>query len=334
MRNIFEYYSENDYLAHWGIKGQKWGIRRFQNVDGSLTPEGMQRYGRVNRSRAQSKVHKIFAETKFNDDISDKVFSMLNADKKYLRQARELLGENTATQREITKEVDKLFADLRSDENMHVYEAASEMAAYAQYGRESPNNGYFKADIDEFSLNDFSDAGFMACLEDGQQSDINAYSMYASKHNLEQKVNTLMNQSIDSSKNAREGALKLINEGLSEVGAAGLTASPKNNRYTIGNALVIRAMNSNEFDSWKDTSGAWYLDMAGHGSTITKEDKQNIDKAERYVRKLDKATDANTWWYVREAAENLGISSTTLKNMSQSDWDRVNAEIRKLRNKQ
>lgn len=27
-------------LYHHGIKGQKWGIRRYQNPDGSLTPEG------------------------------------------------------------------------------------------------------------------------------------------------------------------------------------------------------------------------------------------------------------------------------------------------------
>ena len=32
-------------LVHHGIKGQKWGIRRFQNPDGSRTAEGRQRYG-------------------------------------------------------------------------------------------------------------------------------------------------------------------------------------------------------------------------------------------------------------------------------------------------
>ena len=37
----------NTYLAHFGIKGQKWGIRRFQNTDGSLTPEGRIRYGKA-----------------------------------------------------------------------------------------------------------------------------------------------------------------------------------------------------------------------------------------------------------------------------------------------
>jgi len=33
-----------DSLAHHGILGQKWGIRRYQNPDGSLTPEGKLRY--------------------------------------------------------------------------------------------------------------------------------------------------------------------------------------------------------------------------------------------------------------------------------------------------
>ena len=32
------------YLAHYGIKGQRWGVRRFQNNDGSLTAKGRRRY--------------------------------------------------------------------------------------------------------------------------------------------------------------------------------------------------------------------------------------------------------------------------------------------------
>ena len=32
-----------DELTHWGIKGQKWGVRRFQNKDGTLTAAGKKR---------------------------------------------------------------------------------------------------------------------------------------------------------------------------------------------------------------------------------------------------------------------------------------------------
>lgn len=33
-----------DYLIHTGVKGMKWGIRRYQKKDGSLTSEGKKRY--------------------------------------------------------------------------------------------------------------------------------------------------------------------------------------------------------------------------------------------------------------------------------------------------
>ena len=34
----------SDFLIHYGIKGQKWGVRRFQNEDRTLTPAGKERY--------------------------------------------------------------------------------------------------------------------------------------------------------------------------------------------------------------------------------------------------------------------------------------------------
>lgn len=37
----------NKYLAHHGIKGQRWGIRRYQNEDGTLTKEGQRRIENV-----------------------------------------------------------------------------------------------------------------------------------------------------------------------------------------------------------------------------------------------------------------------------------------------
>lgn len=43
---------ENIELQHHGVKGQRWGFRRFQNHDGSLTAEGKKRYGVVDTVKA------------------------------------------------------------------------------------------------------------------------------------------------------------------------------------------------------------------------------------------------------------------------------------------
>ena len=47
----------NLYLAHYGVKGMHWGVRRYQNLDGSYTSAGRKRYG-FNDSKPYSSVKK------------------------------------------------------------------------------------------------------------------------------------------------------------------------------------------------------------------------------------------------------------------------------------
>lgn len=53
----------NLYLAHHGIKGQKWGYRRWQNSDGTLTPAGKEHYSKgmagVRRKLKEGKIRKL-----------------------------------------------------------------------------------------------------------------------------------------------------------------------------------------------------------------------------------------------------------------------------------
>ena len=51
------YYANS--LYHHGIKGQKWGVRRFQKKDGSLTPAGRKRYDDDGPSQKKQKEYKV-----------------------------------------------------------------------------------------------------------------------------------------------------------------------------------------------------------------------------------------------------------------------------------
>ena len=51
-------YNDTNELYHFGIKGMKWGIRRYQNEDGTLTPAGKKRYGNMSDDKLQKSLYK------------------------------------------------------------------------------------------------------------------------------------------------------------------------------------------------------------------------------------------------------------------------------------
>lgn len=72
-----------DELYHHGIKGQRWGVRRYQNEDGTLTDEGKERYDNAD-SKDDSKTSKVLkvAEECNKSEVLKKAKCQIKVDKK------------------------------------------------------------------------------------------------------------------------------------------------------------------------------------------------------------------------------------------------------------
>lgn len=113
-----------DELMHWGIKGQKWGIRRYQNPDGTLTEEGKKHYGRLtadyNYTKSDGVTPTFFA--KRDSKIANK-----SAVKEYNKDLKRLSKESEKAQKimnvggDATKHLIKAnaYADLLDNEKLY-----------------------------------------------------------------------------------------------------------------------------------------------------------------------------------------------------------------------
>lgn len=75
----------NNYLAHHGVKGQRWGFRRYQNPDGTLTDEGRKRYGYRSRAEFDRRIQRDMLKVRdYTDEDLDREIARLEKEVKAL----------------------------------------------------------------------------------------------------------------------------------------------------------------------------------------------------------------------------------------------------------
>lgn len=94
----------NDELYHFGIKGMKWGQRRYQNKDGSLTPEGKKRYSEDYAET--STLRKKDPRTLSNDELR-KVSERIELEQRYARLNTRTVKTGEKIVKEVTTNVAK-----------------------------------------------------------------------------------------------------------------------------------------------------------------------------------------------------------------------------------
>ena len=78
----------NDFIMHYGIKGMKWGIRRYQNEDGTLTAAGKKRAAkqkmrRVNKAAKEDRKQAYTNRRNLSDDEIQQRVRRLEQEKRF-----------------------------------------------------------------------------------------------------------------------------------------------------------------------------------------------------------------------------------------------------------
>ena len=109
-------YEGGDELYHHGIKGMRWGVRRYQNYDGSYTKKGLARYNKASERYEASKKRVAAAKRKFESSSYDRNKALNAMDE--LKAAKK---ESKAAKREMKSSYKKLKQDYVADKGKELY---------------------------------------------------------------------------------------------------------------------------------------------------------------------------------------------------------------------
>lgn len=342
--NRFEFY---DSLQHHGIKGQKWGVRRYQNPDGSLTEEGKQRYlnpdGSLNRQGqkelGREGVAKFNQQRQQQNDNTGNIYDE-ETQKTKLNNAKQ------------NKMYDKMFvetiqnADLSDDEINKEYEAYlkdpkkySETFETNSLGKikNSLSNNNLKPKTTKKSADDYQDDMYKELSKIPKKTD-GSPDLDAMQKVLDKYRNKLPKSDPDMKEYEQDKDKRLLKAAEnkdSDIEKEQLELYKKKMNETLDKKGHITPSDMEKWNKEIESETGHKIktgqEKAKEAKAAKKTEKQELKAARKEVEKNLKGGLINNWALLNKAMKEAGI--TDQKNMTAADWNKVNEEIKKLRNK-
>lgn len=170
---------ENYELEHHGILGQKWGVRRFQNEDGSRTAAGMKRYGYKMQKKLDRAIDRADRIAKSNTKGAEQ-------SARDLEDVRKNRGKSEYVQNQYDDIDDEELKDLIAQSGG--WNKRAEDMARAQYksglfgSSYDTEEEYVKAQRDRFARNTLADVAIRD-LEHDYRSQVETAEYYTKRYN-------------------------------------------------------------------------------------------------------------------------------------------------------
>lgn len=143
-------------LTHHGIKGMKWGVRRFQNADGSLTTAGKKRYqtaadvyGEGHKTTAEQYNRRTKDQIRFGDEGYQRIRNKLDKGKSYKAAVRAEKGRKIVkrmmTRAALNITIDFAFNEGKATKNAAKVAYTAGVAAKMAIGRKMAERAADKA---------------------------------------------------------------------------------------------------------------------------------------------------------------------------------------------
>ena len=244
-------------------------------------------------------------DRKHEDEIMD---GYILDDEEYTPLFENLRKSNNETLAKDYDKVEEIFKDYKGNDRGTTSRAIAGIVNFLEDG--------------DKTMHDLGFETWFHAYEDGDQGYANGPALYA---RYEKNIKPEEIDRLYTNLHANE---KLMNDNIMYLKNNNQVLSKVNDEY------LKRLVERNE-DQWNDrrkTSAYWELyDAADDSSGYTDLTKKNYQEAKQIAKKLEKSTPNGGWYYLNRAIENLGMGDMNYKDLSQADWDRINAEINKLK---
>jgi hypothetical protein len=146
----YKIYNPEDELRHWGVPGMKWGIRRYQNKDGTLTPAGRKRYNaELAKVRKEEAAVKNRQAVKARMDRLDARKKAVAAKNRELDEAEGIKSKFKKSKTDVDKPTKKSVKDMTDAELKEAIARGQLEAQYRQYNPEpAPKQSFGKQFMD------------------------------------------------------------------------------------------------------------------------------------------------------------------------------------------